>query len=366
MAWPLALRVGFLTVVSTKVLPVQPSDPESETIAQAAQVIREGGLVAFPTETVYGLGADALNDAAVARIFMAKGRPAYDPLIVHIASAEELPRVASKVPDLAQRLAERFWPGPLTLVLPRANTVPTIVTAGRDTVAVRCPNHPVALALLRASQTPIAAPSANRFGRTSPTTAQHVLDDLGGRIDLILDAGPTLIGVESTVLDLTRTTPTILRPGGVPREVLEAEIGPIALLEQVPALEMGMPSPGLLARHYAPRAALYLFLGPPDAVREAMRQEAQVHLAAHRRVGILVADEDAIAFADLDVIGETVGPAEDLNTIARRLFGALRALDAQGVDVILARDFGTQGLGSAVQDRLRRAADVIMTIPVEK
>lgn len=344
----------------TEVLPVRSADPEPEIIARAAAIVRAGGLVAFPTETVYGLGANALNEVAVARIFAAKGRPAYDPLIVHIASLEDVSQVASEVPDVARRLAERFWPGPLTLVLPRANAVPAIVTAGRATVAVRCPNHPVALALIRASRTPIAAPSANRFGRTSPTTAQHVLDDLSGRVDLILDAGPTPIGVESTVLDLTQAIPTILRPGGVPREALEEELGPVALLEQAPTAEIGMPSPGLLTRHYAPRAELRLFLGPPDAVLRAMRQEAQAYLSAHRRVGILVADEDAAAFADLDVIGETVGPAEDLNTVARRLFGALRALDAQGVDVILARDFSAQGLGSAVRDRLRRAADAIV------
>ncbi len=344
----------------TEVLLVHPSDPEPAIIARAVTIIREGGLVAFPTETVYGLGADALNEAAVARIFAAKGRPAYDPLIVHIASLEDISRVAGEVPGVALRLAERFWPGPLTLVLPRANAVPTIVTAGRDTVAVRCPDHPVALALIRASRTPIAAPSANRFGRTSPTTAQHVLDDLSGCVDLILDAGPTPIGVESTVLDLTRAVPTILRPGGVPREALEEEIGPVTLLEQAPTAEVGMPSPGLLARHYAPRAELRLFLGPSDAVLRAMRREAQIHIAANRRVGILVADEDAAAFADLDLVGETVGPAGDLNTVARRLFGALRALDAQGVDVILARDFGAHGLGTAVRDRLRRAADVIV------
>ncbi|MCS7221363.1 MAG: L-threonylcarbamoyladenylate synthase [Anaerolineae bacterium] len=346
----------------TEVVFVRLSDPDPEILARAAAIIRAGRLVAFPTETVYGLGADALNEAAVARIFAAKGRPAYDPLIVHIADLEDLSRVVSEVPDMARRLAKRFWPGPLTLVLPRADLVPTLVTAGRDTVAVRCPSHPVALALIQASRTPIAAPSANRFGRTSPTTAQHVLDDLGGRVELILDAGPTPIGVESTVLDLTQAIPTILRPGGVPREALEEEIGSVAILEQAPTptAEMGMPSPGLLARHYAPRAKLYLFLGAPDAVLRAMRQEAQAHLSAHRRVGILVADEDAAAFADLDVIGETVGPAEDLNMVARRLFGALRALDAQGVDVILARDFSVQGLGLAVRDRLRRAADVIM------
>ncbi|MCX7669187.1 MAG: L-threonylcarbamoyladenylate synthase [Anaerolineae bacterium] len=350
----------------TQTLSVRSCDPEPEIIARAAAIVRGGGLVAFPTETVYGLGADALNAAAVARIFAAKGRPVYDPLIVHIASPAELGRVARDVPETARRLAERFWPGPLTLVLPRAAAVPTIVTAGLDTVAVRCPDHPVARALIAAGGTPIAAPSANRFGRTSPTTAQHVLDDLNGRIELILDAGPTPIGVESTVLDLTGPTPTILRPGGTPREALEAVLGPVAMRsEPGPAAEAGLPSPGLPARHYAPRAELRLFLGPTAAALKAMRAEAATQIAARRRVGILVADEDAAAFADLDVIGETVGPADNLNAVAQRLFGALRALDAQGVDLILARDFSAHGLGTAIRDRLRRAADVTVIASTE-
>lgn len=350
-------------MITTQVLLIRSTDPQTELIARAAAIIRAGGLVAFPTETVYGLGANALNREAVARIFAAKGRPVYDPLIVHIVSPTELPLVAHSVPEVAQRLAERFWPGPLTLVLPRAAAVPTIVTAGLETVAVRCPNHPVALALIKASGTPIAAPSANRFGRTSPTTAQHVLEDLNGRIELILDGGPTPIGVESTVLDLTNPEPVILRPGGVPREALEAVLGPVTLRERVPVPEAGMPSPGLLDRHYAPRAELRLFIGPTDAILKAMRDEAHAQISASRRVGVLVADEDAPAFADLDVIGETVGPAKDLDRVAQRLFGALRALDAQGVEVILARDFEAHGLGTAIRDRLRRAADTTVMVP---
>jgi len=348
--------------MQTQVVPVRSDDPEPEVIAQAARVIRRGGLVAFPTETVYGLGADALNPAAVARIFAAKGRPAHDPIIVHLAGPADLPLVAQEVPEVARRLAKTFWPGPLTLVLPRAEAVPPTVTAGRDTVAARCPNHPVALALIRAAETPIAAPSANRFGGPSPTTAQHVLDDLAGQVELILDAGPTPIGVESTVLDLTRAVPTILRPGGLPREALEAVLGPVAVLERVKAPETGLPSPGLLPRHYAPRAELHLFIGPLQAVREAMRREAQAQVADGRRVGILVADEDVVAFAGLDLVVEAVGPAEDLSAVAHRLFGALRALDASGVEVILARDFGSHGLGLAVRDRLRRAASKVVEI----
>ena len=346
----------------TQVVPVRSDDPEPEVIAQAAAVIRRGGLVAFPTETVYGLGADALSPAAVARIFDAKGRPAYDPIIVHVADSEALSRVAQEVPQVACRLAETFWPGPLTLVLPRAEAVPPTVTAGRDTVAVRCPDHPVALALIQAAGTPIAAPSANRFGGPSPTTAQHVLDDLAGQVELILDAGPTPIGVESTVLDLTQAVPTILRPGGLPREALEAVLGPVAVLERAKAPETGLPSPGLLPRHYAPQAQLCLFLGPTEVVREAMRREAQAQVADGRRVAVLVADEDVEAFTGLDLTVETVGPADDLTTVARRLFGALRTLDAQKMEVILARDFGSRGLGLAIRDRLRRAASKVVEV----
>jgi len=347
---------GVNPAMQTHVLRVDPDQPAAEAIGRAAEVIRRGGLVAFPTETVYGLGADALNPDAVARIFSAKGRPAHDPLIVHVAEAADLSRVARAVPEMAQRLAAHFWPGPLTLVLPRADIVPLIVTAGGPTVAVRCPAHPVALALIRAAATPIAAPSANRFGEPSPTTAQHVLDDLAGRFDLLLDGGPTAVGVESTVLDLTRDPPTILRPGGVTREALEVELGRVATLEREAREAGALASPGLLDRHYAPRAELWLFTGPRERVLAAMRQYAREAAQVGRRVAALVADEDLAALADAPLTLQSVGPAADLALVARNLFAALRNLDMQGVDVILARDFGRRGLGLAVHDRLTRAA----------
>lgn len=346
----------------TEIWRVDPQRPDPQAIARAAEVIRRGGLVAFPTETVYGLGADAFNPEAVARIFEAKGRPAHDPIIVHVADVEELARVARDVPPVARRLAEAFWPGPLTLVLPRADAVPPVVTAGGETVAVRCPAHPVALALIRASQTPIAAPSANRFGHTSPTTAQHVLDDLDGHFDLLLDGGPTPVGVESTVLDLTAEVPTILRPGGVPREALEAVLGKVAVLERRPKAKAPLRSPGMLDRHYAPHAELWLFTGPTDEVLAAMRREARLALEAGKRVGLLVADEDVDRVAVEGTLVESVGPAEDLKAVARRLFAALRALDARHPDLILARDFPPADLGLAVHDRLARAADRIVQV----
>lgn len=337
-----------------RVFSIDARNPDPRLIAEAAAVIQAGGLVAFPTETVYGLGADGLNPAAVARIFEAKERPLTDPLILHIADPEALPSLVRETPPSALELARRFWPGPLTLVLPKRPVVPDIVTAGLPTVAVRMPAHPVALALIRAAGTPIAAPSANRFARTSPTTAQHVQDDLGDRIDLILDAGPTPIGVESTVLDLTRPVPTILRPGGLPREALEAVLGPVAVQTRMD--EGPQPSPGMLPKHYAPRTPMILVVGPPPQTRAALRELAARYAAQGHQVGLLVAEEDRAAMADLPVETVVLGPEDDLETVARRLYEGLRELDARGLSLIIARDFGAQGLGLAVRDRLLRAA----------
>lgn len=324
-------------------------------LAVAAALLRAGRLVAFPTETVYGLGGDALNPAAVERIFVAKGRPAEDPLIVHLAQAADLPRVAAAVPPVAATLAGAFWPGPLTLVLPRGPAVPFAVTAGRETVAVRVPAHPLAHALIAAAGTPIAAPSANRFGHASPTTAAHVLADLDGRIDAVLDGGPTPIGVESTVLDLTAPTPTLLRPGGVSLEELADRIGEVAVGGRA-AAPGGMVSPGLLEQHYAPASSLWLCVGPPAACRAWLRERAHSLIAEGRRVGLLLPDEDLGALADLAADGEPLGPADDLPGVARRLYAALRRLDARRPDVILARDLGERGIARAIRDRLRRAA----------
>ncbi len=346
----------------TRILTVHPEAPEPEPIADAAAEILRGRLVAFPTETVYGLGANALDAAAVARIFIAKDRPPEDPLIVHLASEDDLPRVVSVIPPVAHELARAFWPGPLTLILPKHPRVPDNVTAGLPTVAVRVPAHPVAFALLQASGVPIAAPSANRFGHPSPTTAQHVMDDLGSRIDLILDGGPTTIGVESTVLDVTRTPPLILRPGGLPREALEALIGPVAVRAETAATKGPQPSPGLLGRHYAPRAELILCLGPPAAAREEMARLARLKQAEGQRVGVLLADEDRPYFSHLPVFPFYLGPSSDLAQIARNLFIGLRALDEQHVDLILARDFGERGLGLAIRDRLQRAASQVVLV----
>ena len=325
-------------------------------IARAAAVLRAGGLVAFPTETVYGLGANALDSAAVQGIFAAKERPAYDPLIVHLGQVAELLQVAATCPPVAETLAARFWPGSLTLVLPKHARVPAVVTAGGETVAVRVPQHPVALALIRAAGVPVAAPSANRFGRLSPTCAADVLAELDGRVDLILDAGPTPVGVESTVLSLVTEPPTILRPGGVSREALIEVLGPVALLEQPVTAEQIAPAPGTLAQHYAPRARLVLYQGERRAVLATMREDALALQAQGVRVGLWLADEDLPEVAALDVFTVAAGPAADLEQVARQLFATLRQLDEAGVAVILARDLGAQGIGLAIRDRLTRAA----------
>jgi L-threonylcarbamoyladenylate synthase len=343
------------------VLAVTPEGQPEAHIAEAAGILRSGGLVAFPTETVYGLGADATSAAAVAGIFRAKGRPHSDPLIVHIADAADLAHVASHIPPLALALAEHFWPGPLTLVLPRADAIPSIVAAGGPTVGVRMPAAPVALALLRAAGVPVAAPSANRFMHTSPTSAEHVLADLDGRIDCVVDGGTCPIGVESTVLDLTAVPPCLLRPGGVTLEELRAVLpevrGPVesARGEAEVAAEIAA-APGQMARHYAPRTQLVVFDAIGERALTALRAEAQAALDAGQRVGALLPDEEAAALADLDLRVERLGPAGDLAAIARQLYAAMRALDATGLDLILTHTYGTEGLGLTLRDRLRRAA----------
>jgi L-threonylcarbamoyladenylate synthase len=319
------------------------NDPAA--VLRAAEIIRSGGLCAFPTETVYGLGANALAATAIRKIFEAKDRPAWDPIIVHVATAEQASQVAKDLPASFHLLAERFMPGPLTVLLRKRPEVPDIVTAGRALVGVRVPAHPVAQRLLAAAGVPIAAPSANRFGRTSPTTADHVLADLDGRIDAVLDGGAANIGLESTVLDLSTTPPTILRQGGVTREQLEAVIGGVQLFtpSAVEVPPEGLPSPGLGIRHYAPRAKLILADGDPAAMLAAA--------AKHTRPGLMLPagwDAAGVAF--------DWGEWRDWQALAARLYAGLRWLDEQGVAVIIAPLPPNEGLGSAIRDRLEKAA----------
>lgn len=341
-------------------------------IRRAARILAGGGLVAFPTETVYGLGASAFDPAAVARIFEAKGRPADNPLIVHLAGLEDAAGLTGPLPPpLAERvrlLAARFWPGPLTMVLPRSPRVPDCVAAGLDTVAVRVPNHPAALALIRESGLPVAAPSANLSGRPSPTRAEHVLEDLSGRVDAVFDGGPTGIGVESTVLDLTSPVPAILRPGGVTRAELAPLLGEVRGGTSGDFSESGSPdggfhgparSPGMKYLHYAPRAPLHLYEGPAAAVRREMLREARLAAEAGRRVGVLVPSEWVPEFSS--VPGTQVlsaGREGDLTALAAGLYDRLRQFDQAGTDLVLGAGVGfdASGLGAAVADRFRRAA----------
>ena len=337
--------------------PARSPSLDDPAIACGAAILRRGGLVAFPTETVYGLGANALDPKAVLSIFQAKGRPLSDPLIVHVAHRGALAGVARGMPRAAERLADAFWPGPLTLVLPRDPAIPPEVSAGLDTVAVRIPSHPVARALLRAAGVPVAAPSANRFSRPSPTTALHVAGDLGDHIDALIDGGPTQVGIESTIVRADEAGITLLRPGGISREDLEAVVGPVRFLEGRASAEgEAAPAPGSLLRHYAPTADLYLVDGPRGEALPWIHAQSAAHRAAGRAVGILVSDDDAQALSAEGLTVFSLGSEGDAAAAAQRLYACLRQLDGAGVDVILARMPPAVGLGLGLRDRLFRAA----------
>jgi len=331
---------------------IDPQAPDADIIRQASVVIQSGGLVAFPTETVYGLGANALDENAVNKIFRAKGRPANDPIIVHIADIAQLNEIAIDIPAIVPTLTDRFWAGALTLVLKRHPNIPLNITAGMDTVAVRMPNHPVALALLRQSGLPIGAPSANTFSRPSPTRASHVMDDLNGHVDMVLDGGSTSIGVESTILSLVADVPTVLRPGGVSLEALREVVPDVVYHPKYLAEDVeSAPSPGTLLKHYSPTAEVMLFKGDDEtAVWSAMREM----IKKHDKVGVMVLDGDVSQFADCDVTIARLGATVDESAL--RLFSALRDLDKHGVNVILVRAPDQTGLGLAVWDRLVRAS----------
>lgn len=317
-------------------------EPDEAAIAAGAKALAAGRLVAFPTETVYGLGANALDPDAVAAIFAAKGRPTDHPLICHVASADALAPLVAEVTPAARALAGAFWPGPLTLVMPRSRAVPDAVTGGRDTVAVRVPAHPVALALLRAFDGPVAAPSANRFGRPSPTSASDVADELGDAVAVILDGGPCEIGIESTVVDLTTTPPQVLRPGRISAEqVAQVLGGPVDAVASGPAR-----APGMLESHYAPGARVEVVAGGEVAARAAAFD------ADGARVAVLAPDAVNGLPAAVLVLGPVGGP----DHYAARLYAAFRRADAEGAEVILAVPPPAEGIGVAVRDRLQRAS----------
>lgn len=328
-------------------------------LKQAVEILRHGGLVAFPTETVYGLGANALDAVAVQKIFTAKDRPSWDPLIVHIASPQMLHTVAASLPRIFDSLARKFMPGPLTLLLPRALRIPDLVTSGRDKIAVRMPRHDVALELIRQCGFPLAAPSANRFGHTSPTAANHVLEDLDGRIDAVLDGGECEVGVESTVLDVTAVPPLILRQGGITREQLEELLGHVDVFrpkdqsaEKIHPSNMvaSQSAPGMSERHYAPQAIVLLVEGNREKLSQVLK-------SMKGKVGLLA---PTMWPAQMGISGRFVsfdwGPWNDWHMLAHRLYNGLRWLDNQKVDVIIAPLPPEEGLGAALRDRLMKAA----------
>jgi L-threonylcarbamoyladenylate synthase len=351
--------------VKTERLSVDPGrlqSPEAvQALDRAAALLRGGGLVALPTETVYGLGANALDPAAVARIFAAKERPAWDPVIVHIASLAMLQRLVTEVSEAAGLLMKAFWPGPLTLLLPRSAEVPDAVTAGRPLVGVRMPAHPVALELIRRAGVPIAAPSANLFGHVSPTTAAHVLDDLDGRIDAVLDAGPALHGVESTVLDVSRSPMLVYRPGAITLDQINQQIqgvaGPAEFFRESAEPDLlppqALPAPGVGLRHYSPRARLVLVEAPLGELASRLAEAARNQSGA--RLGVMLPAEvgrlEGFPAARIFPWGRWSAPGE----MAESLYAGLRALDAQGCDVILCPLPPAEGVGTAMRDRLRKA-----------
>jgi L-threonylcarbamoyladenylate synthase len=342
----------------TIVLKVNPQKPEKEKIQIAANFIKKGGLVAFPTETVYGLGADALNPNAVLDAFKAKRRPLDNPPIVHVADIKDVYKLAKKVPSSAERLMRELWPGPLTLIFKRSEIVPDVTVSGLDTIAIRMPRHEVALALIRKSGCCLIGPSANLAGKPSPTTAEHVLEDLNGKIDAVLDAGPTYIGVESTVLDLTVSPPQILRPGGTPFEVLKrfikgVRLHPVAFADREVAVEKAR-SPGVRHKHYAPQADLIVVEGELPAVFNKVKELAELWVREGKKVGILATNETLASYG-VGVV-KSLGSRGDLASIAKNLFRLLREFDAEEVDVIVAEGIPMEGLGLAVMNRLRKAS----------
>ena len=328
---------------------------DTDVMEQAGKLIAEGELVAFPTETVYGLGGDALDPDASRRIYAAKGRPSDNPLIVHIADFDDMKRVAREVPEQAKKLADAFWPGPLTMIVWKSDAVPEATTGGMQTVAVRMPNHPVALELIRRSGCLIAAPSANTSGRPSPTEAQHVAEDLSGKIAMILDGGPVGIGIESTIIDLTEEKPMILRPGYITPEMLSEVLQEEVVIDPgiIAADDTRKPkAPGMKYKHYAPKAKAVIFSGAPEHVVSAICRRYDEQTAKGERVAILGLDEHRYGDRTFISLGSEKRPQE----AAARLFAALRELDERGDTVALCEAVDTAGIGLAVMNRMGRAA----------
>ncbi len=342
--------------MNTKVITVNPHNIDHRVLKKAGALIKNGGLVAFPTETVYGLGADGLNVEAIKKIFKAKGRPSDNPLILHISHRKDLDRLVTDVPPVAYRLMERFWPGPLTLVLKKTSLVPKAITAGLKTVAIRMPSHPVAMCLIKYAGVPVAAPSANISGKPSPTRAAHVINDLMGKADLIIDGGDVTVGLESTVAEVTDKQVTVLRPGGITLEQIRQVAGK-AVID--PGLEGDVftkvpKSPGMKYTHYSPEADVIIIEGKPGDVAVEIRRRALELEGQGKKVGIMVTGQARDLYTCGYVI--SVGDRDEPATIAARLFASLREFDILGVDIILAEGIERKGIGLAVMNRLLKAA----------
>lgn len=342
--------------MKTIIKKINKENPETESIQLAGKILKNGGLVAFPTETVYGLGANALDEEAAMKTYAAKGRPSDNPLIVHIADMKDLPKIVTEIPEAAKKVAERYWPGPLTMIFQKSDLVPHGTTGGLDTVAVRMPDHPIAREVIIAGGGYISAPSANTSGRPSPTTAEHVEEDLNGKIEMIVDGGPVEIGVESSILDVTVDPPMILRPGAITKEMFEEVLGTVAVdhtLIQPDSKEVPK-APGMKYRHYAPKAQLTVVEGSTEEVVAYINAQTAEYVEQGKRVGIIATTETLEQYPVGDV--KCIGTRADERTIAAGLFGVLREFDADGVNVIYSEAFQEEGIGSAIMNRLLKAA----------
>ena len=333
--------------------------PDPAAIEEAGEILKKGGLVAFPTETVYGLGGNALDPEASKKIYEAKGRPSDNPLIVHIADSKDLYPLTGNVPEKAEVLTRQWWPGPLTVILPKSPLVPYETTGGLDTVAVRFPDNRIAQALIRAAGGYVAAPSANSSGRPSPTRAEHVLEDLGERIDMILDGGPVRIGLESTIVDFTEDIPVILRPGYIGKEMLQQVLGEVrvdpGLLTADPGGSGPRPkAPGMRYRHYAPKGRLVIVEGRPEDVYRMIRDSVRKELQSGKRTGVICTEESRAEYPQGDV--RCIGSRSEEETIARHLYGILREFDEAGTETIFTESFYTPKMGQAIMNRLIKAA----------
>ncbi len=342
--------------MDTKVVTVDKEKPDLQVMRMAGEILRKGGLVAFPTETVYGLGGDGLNAGSSKKIYAAKGRPSDNPLIIHIADLESLEKIVKSVPPKAKLLAEKFWPGPLTMIFSKSSRVPYETTGGLESVAVRMPSHPVALAIIREGGGYIAAPSANTSGRPSPTRAEHVCEDLTGKIDMIVDGGAVGIGLESTIVDFTEEVPVILRPGYINQEMIQEVIGPVRMDRGLLITEEKVrpKAPGMKYRHYAPKAQLTIVQGSSSQVTAYINAQCEKAVREGKKPGVIAADETVSAYRGAVVKG--IGARNDEEEIARNLFAVLREFDEEDTDILFSEAFDTPRMGQAIMNRLLKAA----------